>query len=57
MYLTENRFSRNEMWYAADNHNLYVSKEFLDLNFNQALIGKILIFHEIAPNFTYSQKS
>ena len=33
MYLTENRLSRNEMWFAADNHN-YVchkcAKEFLD---------------------------
>ena len=25
---------------------------FLDLNFNQAVIDKISIFHEIAPNFT-----
>ena len=29
---------------------------FLDSNFNQAVIDKISIFHEIAPNFTYLQK-
>ena len=48
------------MWYAADNHNYmcHISAEvFLDLNFNQAVIDKILNFHEIVPNFTYSQKS
>ena len=33
------------------------AKAFLDSNFNQAVIDKkISIFHEIAPNFTYSQK-
>ena len=31
-------------------------KGVLDFNFNQAVIDKISIFHEIAPNFTYSQK-
>ena len=35
----------------------YVQKDFLDLNFNQAVIVKISIFHTIDPNFTYSQKS
>ena len=29
---------------------------FLDSNFNEAVIGKISNFHEIASNFTYSQK-
>ena len=33
------------------------AKGFLDLNFNKAVIQKISIFHEIAPKFTYSQKS
>ena len=45
---------------AADNHNYMChkcAKEFLDSNFNWAVIDKILNFHEIAPNFTYSQKS
>ena len=32
-------------------------KEFLDSNFNLAVIDKISNFHEIAPNFTYSQNS
>ena len=40
---------------------LYVShicaKEVLDLNLNLAVIDKISNFKEIAPNFTYSQKS
>ena len=31
-------------------------KGFLDSNYNQAVIDKILTFHDIAPNFTYSQK-
>ena len=29
----------------------------LDSNFNEAIIDKISIFHDIAPNFTYLQKS
>ena len=33
------------------------AKGFLDLNFYQAVMDKISIFHEIAPNFTYLQKS
>ena len=47
------------MWCVADIHNYkchVCAKGFLDSNFNQAVIGKISIFHEIAPNFTYSQK-
>ena len=32
------------------------AKELSDSNFNQAVIGKILSFKEIDPNFTYSQK-
>ena len=48
------------MWRAADIHNNIChicAKEFLDSNFNQASIDKISHFPEIAPNFTYSQKS
>ena len=36
LYLTENRFSRNKMWYTADNHNymdLICVKGFVDLKF------------------------
>ena len=59
MYLTENQLSRNEMWCAADNHNyvchIYV-KEISNSNFNTEVIDKISNFHEIAPNFTHSQK-
>ena len=33
------------------------AKEFLDSNFDQAVINKIPNFHEIAPNSTYLQKS
>ena len=46
------------MWCVADTHNnmchIYV-KGFLDSNFFN-FIDKILNFHKIAPNFTYSQK-
>ena len=60
LYLTENRFSWNEMCCASDNHN-YMShicaKEFLNSSFNLAVIDKISNFHDIAPNFTFSQKS
>ena len=48
------------MWCAAGNHN-YMSnicaKGFLDSNFDYAVVDKISIFQEIAPHFTYSQKS
>ena len=48
------------MWCEAGNHN-YMShicaKGFLDSNLNYAVINKISNFQEIAPNFTYSQKS
>ena len=57
--LTENRLSWNEMCCALDNHNKMChtcAKEFLDSNFNQAIIDKISSFHKIATNFTYSQK-
>ena len=52
--LTENRLRRNKIWYVEDNHNHMChicAKGFLDSNFNQAVIDKISIFHEIAPNF------
>ena len=48
------------MWCASDNYNNMChicAKELLDANFNQAVIYKISIFNEIAPNFTYSQNS
>ena len=60
LYLTENQLRKNEMWCASDNHNDMChirAKGHLDLNFNEAVIYKISIFKEIAPNFTYSQKS
>ena len=60
LYLIEHRLSWNEMCCAADNHNYMCracAKEFLDSNFNEAVIDKISNFHENAPNFTYSQKS
>ena len=54
MYLSENRLSRNEMWCTADSHNYLChicAKEFLDSNFNSAVIDKISNFKEIDPNF------
>ena len=59
LYLTETQLSRNEIRCAANIHNYMChicAKGFLDLNFNQAVLDKIPNFHEIAPNFTYSQK-
>ena len=60
LYLTENQLSRNLMWCASDNHNNLChicAKLILDSNFNLAVIHKISIFNEIAPNFTYSHES
>ena len=48
------------MWYAEDTHSYMChicAKGFLDSKFNNAVIDKISIFHEIAPNFTFLQKS
>ena len=48
------------MWCPAENHNYMChicAKGFLDWNFDKAVIDKISNFHEIALNFTYSQKS
>ena len=45
---------------AADSHNYMChtfATEFLDSNFNEAVIDKISIFHEITQNSTYSHKS
>ena len=45
---------------AVDNHNYMChtcAKGYLDSNFNEAIINNISNFHEIAPNFIYSQKS
>ena len=44
MHLTENWLSRNEMWCAAENHNIVghiCEKEILDSNFDEAVINKI----------------
>ena len=44
---------------SADYNNymcLICAKEFLDSNFNQAVIDKISNFYKIDPNFTYSEK-
>ena len=60
LHLSENRLSFNEMCYAAANHNYMChtcAKEFLNSNFNEAVIDKISIFNEIAPNSTYLHKS
>ena len=56
----ENRLGRNEVWCAKDNHSYMrhiCAKGFLHSSFNQVVIDKISLFHEIAPDFTYSQKS
>ena len=56
----ENQLSRIKIWYAEDNHSYMChvcAKGFLDSNFNEAVIDKISVFQEIAPNFTYLQKS
>ena len=48
------------MWCAEDNYSYMCqicAKGLLDLNFNEAVIDKVSIFHEIALNFTHSQKS
>ena len=45
---------------VADNHNYMRhiwAKGFLDSNVDEAVIDKISNYHEIAPNFTHSQKS
>ena len=36
--------------------SLICAKGFLDSHFNEAVTDKISIFHEIVPNFTYSQE-
>ena len=48
------------MCFASDNHNYMChtcAKEFLNSNFNKAVIDKIPNFHNIAPNLVFSQKS
>ena len=60
LYLTENRLSWNEMCSASDYHNYKChtcAKEFLNSSFNKAVIEKISNLHNIAPNFTFSQKT
>ena len=47
------------MWCVADNLNYMFqmcAKGFSDSNFDEAIIDKISVFHEISPNFTYSKK-
>ena len=56
MYLTENRFSRKEIGVRQIITIACVTlcaNEFLDSNFDQAVIDKISIFHEMATNCTY----
>ena len=50
LYLTENRFSRNEMWCAVVNHNhMYhiCAKGFLDSYFCSAVTDKISFFRKL----------
>ena len=50
LYLTENQFSRNEMWCAVVNHNhMYhiCAKGFLDSYFCQAVTDKISFFRKL----------
>ena len=58
--LTKNSFGRNKILCAEDNYsntNYMCAKAFADTNFNEAVIYKISIFEEIAPNFVHSQKN
>ena len=60
LYLTENLLSWNKMCCASDNCNYMChtcAKEFLNSNFNKAVIDKISNIQDIAPNFTFSQIS
>ena len=60
LYLTKNRLYWNEMCCASDNHNYRChtcAKGFLNSSFNKAVIHKISNFHDITPNFTFSQIS
>ena len=60
MYLTKNQFGKIEICFAEDNPNCMSKmcvKEFSDSNFDEEDIAKILIFQEIAPNFTYLEMS
>ena len=56
LYLTKNGLGRNDISYAEDYHS-YMSnicaKEFSDSNFNEAVIGKISIFQEIASDWNF----
>ena len=53
LYLSKTRLGRNKIFCAKDNHS-YMSnmcgKELSVSNYNQAIIGKILIFQIIAPS-------
>ena len=60
LYLTKNRFERNEIWFAEDDHSFMChicAKGFLNSNFNEAVIDKISVLTKLPQNFTFSQKS
>ena len=61
LYLTENRLSWNEMCCSSDNHSYMYhtcAKEIFKFELQlEAVIDKISNFHDIAPNFTFSQIS
>ena len=56
LYLTENQLSRNEIWYAEDNH-IYMchicAKGILDSNFNEAVIDTKHHFFKILPQISH----
>ena len=58
LHLAENRFGRKEIWRAVVYHNnmlhIIYAERLLDSNFDLAV--KMSFFHEIARNFTFSQK-
>ena len=60
MYSTENHLSRNKMLYVADNHNYMChicAIEFLDSNFNQAVIENIYQFFIKWPQISHTHKN
>ena len=59
LYLTENRFSRNEMWCAVVNHNhmYHMRKGIFRFVLLLGSYWQNIIFQEIAPNCTYKNCS
>ena len=53
-YLTENRLSKNEIWYAADNHNDSVTHVQKDFKI-RTLIKQLSNFYGIALNFIFTK--